>query len=226
MQGTYHPITKFFIEALEIFSQWGFDFVEGPEIDTEKFNFDLLRIPALHPARDMQDTFWLTDKHLLRTQTSNVQIRAMQDRKPPARLISPGRVFRHEAIDSTHLPLFHQMEGFVIDKGITLENLIGTIEAFAKQYFEKDVKIRFRPSYFPFVEPGLEVDVWWNNRWIEVMGCGMIHPEVIANMNITDKNYTGFAFGMGVERMIMSKYGISDMRKLYENDYRLLKQLG
>lgn len=225
MKGNYHPITNFFSDAINIFSQWGFNIVEGPEIDIEKYNFDLLRIPPLHPARDMQDTFWIDDTHLLRTQTSNVQVRAMEQSDPPARLISPGRVYRHEATDATHLPFFHQLEGFAIDRGITIEHLMGTLTEFAKTYFDTNIKMRFRPSYFPFVEPGMEMDIYWNGRWMEILGCGMIHREVIGNMGIIDKSITGFAFGIGVERMIMAKYSISDMRKLYSNDYRLLKQI-
>lgn len=223
--GSYHPITRFYIEALEIFSKWGFEPIEGPELDNQLFNFDMLRIPKHHPARDLQDTFWIDDDNLLRTQTSNVQIRSMQTRKPPVRLISPGRVFRKEAIDASHLPLFHQMEGFVIDKNINLGHLISILTDFTKSYLNKDTKIRFRPNYYPFVEPGLDMDIYFNGRWMEILGSGMIHNEVLKNMNIDPKLFSGFAFGLGVERMVMIKYKIMDIRKFYQNDYRLLKQM-
>ena len=234
--GKRHPLAKVEAEMADIFRSMGFDIVEGPEVENDYYNFEALNIPADHPARDTQDTFYITDNILLRTQTSSVQIHVMENKKPPIRVISPGRVFRSDAVDATHLPLFHQIEGLVVDKGITMANLVGTLDMLMKRLYGDDCKIRLRPHHFPFTEPSAEVDVLCfncggkgcsmckNEGYVELLGAGMVHPKVLANCGIDPNEYSGFAFGLGLERVVMRKYGINDLRLLYENDLRFLDQ--
>lgn len=234
--GHQHPLSLELDEIEEIFIGMGFDIVSGPEVEYDYYNFEALNIPKGHPARDTQDTFYINDTILLRTQTSPVQIRTMEKRKPPIRIISPGRVYRSDAVDATHSPLFHQIEGLVVDKGITLANLKGTLETLTRQMYGEDSVIRFRPHHFPFTEPSAEVDVQCfhchgegcrlckGEGWIELLGCGMVHPKVLANCGIDPEEYSGFAFGMGLERLVMRKYSIDDMRLFFENDIRFLNQ--
>ena len=234
--GHCHPLTLVQRDLEDIFIGLGFSIVEGPEVEYDYYNFQALNIPEEHPARDTQDTFYITEKMLLRTQTSSVQARVMEHQKPPIRIISPGRVYRSDAMDATHSPLFHQLEGLVIDKGITMGDLRGTLDAFAKKEFGSDTRIRFRPHHFPFTEPSAEVDISCfvcggkgcrlckNEGWIEILGAGMVHPHVLEMGGIDPTVYSGFAFGMGVERIAMLKYHIDDIRHLYENDVRFLSQ--
>ena len=234
--GHLHPLTQIQRNIEDIFIGMGFSIVEGPEVEYDYYNFQALNIPENHPARDTQDTFYITDNILLRSQTSPVQVRTMENQKPPIRIISPGRVYRSDAVDSTHSPLFHQIEGLVVDKGITMGDLKGMLETFAKTLFGEDTRLRFRPHHFPFTEPSAEVDVSCfvcggkgcrvckNEGWIEILGAGMVHPFVLENCGIDPNVYSGFAFGMGVERIAMKQYGIDDMRLLYENDVRFLNQ--
>lgn len=234
--GKVHPLTKVQYEMEDIFLGMGFSIAEGPEVETDYYNFTALNTPEFHPARDVQDTFYITDKVLLRSQTSTVQVHAMEQGKPPIRIISPGRVYRSDAVDGTHSPMFHQIEGLVIDKGITMGDLKGTLLMFAKQMFGEKTEIRFRPHHFPFTEPSCEVDVSCfvcggkgcslckGEGWIEILGAGMVHPNVLRMSGIDPEVYSGFAFGMGIERIVMTKFGISDMRLLYENDVRFLSQ--
>jgi phenylalanyl-tRNA synthetase alpha chain len=234
--GHIHPLTLVQRELEDIFIGMGFSIAEGPEVELDYYNFQALNIPENHPARDTQDTFYITDNILLRSQTSPVQARTMEIQKPPIRIISPGRVYRSDAVDATHSPLFHQLEGLVVDKGITMGDLKGILEIFAKQVFGEETKIRFRPHHFPFTEPSAEVDVSCFNcggkgcrickgeGWIEILGAGMVHPNVLRGCDIDPDVYSGFAFGFGVERIAMLKYHIDDMRLLYENDVRFLKQ--
>ena len=234
--GHLHPLTQIQRRIEEIFIGMGFSIAEGPEVEFDYYNFQALNIPENHPARDTQDTFYITENILLRSQTSPVQVRTMEKQKPPIRIISPGRVFRSDAVDATHSPLFHQVEGLVVDKGITMGDLKGMLEIFAKTLFGEDTKLRFRPHHFPFTEPSAEVDVSCfvcggkgcrvckNEGWIEILGAGMVHPFVLENCGIDPNEYSGFAFGMGVERIAMKHYGIDDMRLLYENDTRFLEQ--
>lgn len=234
--GTLHPLTKVQAQLEDIFLGMGFTIAEGPEVETDYYNFTALNTPEFHPARDVQDTFYITDKVLLRSQTSTTQVHAMEKNKPPIRVISPGRVYRSDAVDATHSPMFHQCEGLVIDKGITMADLKGTLETFAKAMFGDKTEIRFRPHHFPFTEPSCEVDVSCfvcggkgcsvckGEGWIEILGAGMVHPNVLRMSGIDPEIYSGFAFGMGIERIVMTKYGISDMRLLYENDVRFLSQ--
>lgn len=235
-QGKRHPLSKIQKEMEDIFVGMGFEIADGPEVEYDYYNFEALNIPANHPARDTQDTFYITDNILLRSQTSPVQVRVMEKTKPPIRIISPGRVYRSDAVDATHSPLFHQMEGLVIDKGITMGDLRGMLSMFAKRMFGPETKIRFRPHHFPFTEPSAEVDVSCfvcggkgcrvckGEGWIEILGAGMVHPFVLENCNIDPAVYSGFAFGMGIERVLMCKYNIDDMRLIYENDVRFLTQ--
>ena len=235
-QGHVHPLTKVQRELEEIFIGMGFSIAEGPEVEYDYYNFQALNIPENHPARDTQDTFYITDKILLRSQTSPVQVRTMEKQQPPIRVISPGRVYRSDAVDATHSPLFHQLEGLVVDKGITMGDLKGMLETFAKKFFGDDTKIRFRPHHFPFTEPSAEVDISCfvcggkgcrlckGEGWIEILGAGMVHPNVLRGCNIDPEVYSGFAFGVGIERIVMRKYNIDDMRLLYENDIRFLSQ--
>ncbi|WP_240127669.1 phenylalanine--tRNA ligase subunit alpha [Proteus mirabilis] len=222
--GGLHPVTRT-IERIEtFFGELGFSVESGPEIEDDYHNFDALNIPAHHPARADHDTFWFDAKRLLRTQTSGVQIRTMQNKQPPIRIIAPGRVYRND-YDQTHTPMFHQVEGLIVDKDISFTNLKGTLHDFLKNFFEEDMEIRFRPSYFPFTEPSAEVDVMGKNgKWLEVLGCGMVHPNVLRNVGIDPEVYSGFAFGMGMERLTMLRYGVTDLRSFFENDLRFLKQ--
>ncbi len=236
--GNLHPMTKIINEIEELFVSLGYDVVEGPEIETAAYSFDFLNIPSNHPARDSQDTFYITEDILLRVQTSSAQVRTMlsKEEKEPIRIISPGKVYRRDDDDATHSHQFAQIEGLVVDKNISLAHLKGTLELFAKKIFGSDREIRFRPSYFPFTEPSLEVDVNCFNcdgkgcyickqtGWIEILGAGMVHPNVLTKCGYNPKEWTGFAFGMGVERITMLKYGINDVRDLYTNDIRFLKQ--
>ena len=234
--GKLHPLTQVQRTIEDIFIGMGFSIAEGPEVEYDYYNFQALNIPENHPARDTQDTFYITENILLRSQTSPVQVRTMENQKPPIRVISPGRVFRSDAVDATHSPLFHQVEGLVVDKGITMGDLKGMLETFAKTLFGNDTRLRFRPHHFPFTEPSAEVDVSCfvcggkgcrvckNEGWIEILGAGMVHPYVLSNCGIDPEKYSGFAFGMGVERIAMKYYGIDDMRLLYENDTRFLEQ--
>ena len=234
--GHKHPLSKDLDEIKEIFIGMGFDIVSGPEVEYDYYNFEALNIPKDHPARDTQDTFYINDKILLRTQTSPVQVRVMEKQKPPIRIISPGRVYRSDAVDATHSPLFHQIEGLVVDKGITFANLKGTLETIIRRMYGENSVVRFRPHHFPFTEPSAEVDVQCfachgvgcrlckGEGWIELLGCGMVHPKVLQNCGIDPEVYSGFAFGMGLERLVMRKYSIDDMRLFYENDTRFLKQ--
>lgn len=259
-KGHIHPLTQTINNAVSIFAELGFEVVDGPEIETESYNFDALNVPKDHPSRDMQDTFWLKgnqkeqvtidqkqltesqrsningQKFLMRTHTSPVQVRYMEKNKPPFRIIVPGKVFRHEATDATHEVQFHQIEGLVVGEDISLANLKGTLELFFKKLFGEKTAIRFRPSFFPFVEPGVEIDVSCfkcgglgcslckKTGFIEVMGAGMVHPNVLNNAGIDSRKYRGFAFGVGVDRLVMLKYGIDDVRLLYAGDLRLVNQ--
>ncbi|MBR2907604.1 MAG: phenylalanine--tRNA ligase subunit alpha [Clostridia bacterium] len=234
--GHQHPLSAVQREMEDIFIGLGFSIVDGPEVELDYYNFQALNIPENHPARDTQDTFYITDNILLRSQTSPVQVRVMENKKPPLRIVSPGRVYRSDALDATHSPLFHQFEGLVVDKGITMADLKGVLEAFAKQMFGEETRIRFRPHHFPFTEPSAEVDVSCfvcggkgcrvckNEGWIEILGAGMVHPFVLENCGIDPNEYSGFAFGMGIERVAMTRYGIDDIRLFYENDERFLSQ--
>ncbi len=235
-RGHRHPNTIAQEEVERIFIGMGYEVVEGPEIETDYYNFEALNIPANHPAKDEQDTFYITKDIVLRTQTSPVQARVMEQGKLPIRIISPGRVFRSDEVDATHSPSFHQIEGLVIDKNITMADLKGTLEVFAKELFGEDTRTKFRPHHFPFTEPSAEMDVSCfkcggkgcrfckNEGWIEILGCGMVHPHVLSMCGIDPEEYTGFAFGVGLERIALLKYEIDDMRLLYENDERFLAQ--
>lgn len=236
MRGHRHP-NQIALEDLErVFIGMGYEVVDGPEVEYDRYNFELLNIPANHPAKDEQDTFYITKDILLRTQTSPVQARVMEKGKLPIRMISPGRVFRADEVDATHSPSFHQLEGLVIDKGITFADLKGTLEQFAKEFFGEKTKVKFRPHHFPFTEPSAEVDITCfkcggkgcrmckGSGWIEILGCGMVHPNVLDMCGIDKNEYQGFAFGIGLERVTLLKYEIDDMRLLYENDTRFLNQ--
>lgn len=234
--GHKHPLTIVLEEIEEIFIGMGFNIVEGPEIEYDYYNFEALNIPKNHPARDTQDTFYINENIVLRTQTSPMQIRTMENNKPPFKIISPGRVYRSDAVDATHSPVFHQIEGLVVDKNITFSDLKGTLEIFIKRLYGENSVIRFRPHHFPFTEPSAEVDVQCFNchgkgcrlckgeGFIEILGCGMVHPEVFKNCNIDPEIYSGFAFGLGLERIVMRRYNINDLRLFYDNDIRFLKQ--
>ncbi len=235
-RGHKHPNQVALEEIERIFTGMGYKVVFGPEVEYDYYNFEALNIPADHPAKDEQDTFYINDKIVLRTQTSPVQVREMEKGKIPIRMIAPGRVFRSDEVDATHSPCFHQVEGMVIDEGITFADLKGTLEAFAKKMFGEDTKVKFRPHHFPFTEPSAEMDVTCfkcggkgcrmckGEGWIEILGCGMIHPNVLDRCNVDRSKYSGFAFGIGLERIALLKYEIDDMRLLYENDVRFLKQ--
>ena len=234
--GHGHPNTIALEEVERIFVGMGYEVVEGPEVEYDYYNFEALKIPANHPAKDEKYTFYIIDKIVLRTQTSPVQARTMEKGKLPIRMISPGRVFRSDEVDATHSPSFHQIEGLVIDKGVTFADLKGTLQEFAKELFGPETKVKFRPHHFPFTEPSAEVDVTCfkcggkgclfckGEGWIEILGCGMVHPHVLEMSGIDPKEYSGFAFGVGLERIALLKYEIDDMRLLYENDDRFLKQ--
>jgi len=236
-QGLAHPISKVIKEIREIFSGLDFEFASGPEIETDFYNFTALNMPQNHPARQMQDTFYLPNNHLLRTHTSNVQIRKMLEQKPPLRVVALGRVFRRDS-DQTHTPMFHQIEGFVVDETTNMAHLKWVLEEFLRQFFEvKNIELRFRPSFFPFTEPSAEVDIGYkinqgriqigsNEKFMEILGCGMIHENVLKNCEIDSKKFQGSAFGMGIERLAMLKYGITDLRMFFENDLRFLQNYG
>ena len=235
-QGKRHPFEQVLGELKEIFLGMGFDIVSGPEVELDHYNFEMLNMPKSHPARDTQDTFYFTENVLLRTQTSPMQIRTMEKQKPPIRIICPGRVYRSDAVDATHSPIFHQCEGLVVDKGVTFSDLKGTLELFIKKLYGEETRVRFRPHHFPYTEPSAEMDMSCfkcggkgcsmckGEGWIEILGCGMVHPQVLENCGIDPEVYSGFAFGVGLERIAMMRYGIDDMRLLYENDLRFLKQ--
>ncbi len=222
--GSHHPISLVIRKIENIFLKYGFDIQDGPEIETEHYNFESLNILENHPARDMHDTFYLNNKLLLRTHTSSVQIHAMENSTAPFRVLAPGRVYRCDS-DPTHSPMFHQIEGLCVDTGITFSNLKWVLNNFIREFFEsKSIKTRFRPSYFPFTEPSAEMDIMFNNKWLEVLGCGMVHPNVLKNVNIDSKKYSGFAFGLGIERFAMLAYQIKDLRVFFENDINFLEQ--
>ena len=222
--GSHHPISLVIRKIENIFSKYGFDIQDGPEIETEHYNFESLNILENHPARDMHDTFYLNNKLLLRTHTSSVQIHAMENSTAPFRVLAPGRVYRCDS-DPTHSPMFHQIEGLCVDTDITFSNLKWILNNFIREFFEsKSIKTRFRPSYFPFTEPSAEMDIMFNNKWLEVLGCGMVHPNVLKNVNIDPKKYSGFAFGLGIERFAMLAYQIKDLRVFFENDINFLEQ--
>ncbi|VAW84830.1 Phenylalanyl-tRNA synthetase alpha chain [hydrothermal vent metagenome] len=233
--GGIHPISRTMARIEQIFAKAGFDVAEGPEIESDYYNFEALNIPADHPARAMHDTFYVNENTVLRTHTSPVQIRVMTSQEPPLRVIAPGRVYRCDS-DVTHTPMFHQVEGFLVDKNTSFAELKGLIHDFLREFFEEDLKVRFRPSYFPFTEPSAEVDmecvicvgkgcrVCSHTGWLEVLGCGMIQPKVFDNVGIDNEKYTGFAFGMGVERLTMLRYGVNDLRLFFDNDLRFLRQ--
>jgi phenylalanyl-tRNA synthetase alpha chain len=249
LRGHLHPVTNIIHKAQDIFLSMGFEVVEGPEVETQEFNFDLLNIPRDHPARDMQDTFHLesdvltksgalrlADELVLRTHTSSVQLRSMLERKPPVRLVVPGRCYRYEATDASHETTFHQLECLVIDEEISIRHLIATIRGFLSALFDQELKVRVRPSYFPFVEPGLEIDMncflceqkgcsaCKRTGWLEIAGAGMVHPNVLKNMGVDSATHSGFAFGMGIDRVMMLYYGVSDIRLVYSADLRFLGQ--
>ncbi|WP_111977162.1 phenylalanine--tRNA ligase subunit alpha [Algibacillus agarilyticus] len=222
--GGIHPVTRTIERIESFFSALGFQVRTGPEIEDDWHNFDALNIPDNHPARADHDTFYFNPKLVLRTQTSGVQIRTMENEKPPLRIISPGRVYRND-YDQTHTPMFHQVEGLMVDKNVSFTELKGILHDFLHNFFEEDLQIRFRPSFFPFTEPSAEVDVMGKNgKWLEVLGCGMVHPNVLRGVGIDPEEYTGFAFGMGVERLTMLRYGVTDLRSFFENDLRFNKQ--
>lgn len=222
--GGFHPVSKTIQRIEAFFGDLGFRVVEGPEVEDDFHNFDALNIPANHPARADHDTFYFTPSTMLRTQTSGVQIRTMETEQPPLRIISPGRVYRND-YDQTHTPMFHQVEGLMVDTDVSFTQLKGILVDFLRNYFEEELEVRFRPSYFPFTEPSAEVDVRrQGGQWLEVLGCGMVHPKVLQAVGIDSEKYTGFAFGMGVERLTMLRYGVNDLRAFFENDVRFLKQ--
>ncbi|GGD77992.1 phenylalanine--tRNA ligase subunit alpha [Lacimicrobium alkaliphilum] len=222
--GGLHPVSRTIARIEAFFGELGFAVKSGPEIEDGFHNFDALNIPANHPARADHDTFYFNPDLMLRTQTSGVQIRTMETEKPPLRIISPGRVYRND-YDQTHTPMFHQVEGLMVDENVSFAELKGILHDFLNHFFEQDMQVRFRPSYFPFTEPSAEVDVMGQNgKWLEVLGCGMVHPNVLKAVNIDPEKYTGFAFGMGVERLTMLRYQVNDLRAFFENDLRFLKQ--
>jgi phenylalanyl-tRNA synthetase alpha chain len=235
--GSSHPITLVMNDLIECFTGMGFEVLQGPEVELDHYNFELMNIPKNHPARDAQDTFYMDDNVVLRTHTSPMQARAMLTRKPPIRIVCPGRVYRADEVDATHSPVFHQMEGLVVDEHVTMADLRGTLDAFAKHMYGPEVEVRFRPSFFPFTEPSAEVDltcpachgkgcrICKDTGWVEILGSGMVNPRVLEMCGIDSTRYSGFAFGMGLERLAMRRYGIQDMRLLYEGDARLLSQL-
>ena len=236
LKGKKHPLITVLDDLKDIFIGMGFSIAEGPEVELDYYNFEALNIPKDHPARDTQDTFYIDESVVMRTQTSPVQVRTMEEQKPPIRIISPGRVYRSDAMDATHSPVFHQVEGLVIDKNITMADLKGTLEVFVKKLYGEETRLRFRPHHFPFTEPSAEVDISCFNcggegcrickgeGWIEILGCGMVHPKVLKNCGIDPEEYSGFAFGIGLERVAMFRYDIDDIRLFYENDVRFLEQ--
>ena len=224
--GALHPVTRTIERISSLFRAIGFEVAEGPEIEDDYHNFEALNIPAHHPARAMQDTFYFPDGRLLRTHTSPVQVRVMKSRRPPLRIIAPGRVYRCDS-DQTHTPMFHQVEGLMVGEDVSFAHLKGVLHDFLRHFFEADdLEVRFRPSYFPFTEPSAEVDIRGERGWLEILGSGMVHPKVLENCGIDSERHTGFAFGMGVERLAMLRYGVDDLRAFFENDIRFLKQFG
>lgn len=235
--GYKHPLSVVLDELKEIFMGMGYSIADGPEVELDYYNFEALNLPKDHPARDTQDTFYISENTLLRTQTSPVQVRVMEKQKPPIRIIAPGRVYRSDEVDANHSPLFHQIEGLAVDKGITMGDLKGTLETFAKRLYGEDAVVRFRPHHFPFTEPSAEMDIQCfscggkgcrlckGEGWIEILGCGMVHPKVLENCGIDPEEYQGFAFGIGLERIVMRKFKIDDMRLLYENDMKFFESI-
>lgn len=222
--GGLHPVTRTLQRIEKLFNSLGFATASGPEIESDFYNFTALNIPENHPARAMHDTFYIDPQHLLRTHTSPVQIRYMEANQPPLKIISPGRVYRFDS-DATHSPMFHQVEGLWVDEEVSFANLKGVVQDFLQRFFERDdLRVRFRPSFFPFTEPSAEMDMSWNDGWLEIGGCGMVHPNVLKHVNIDSEKYLGFAFGLGVERLAMLRYGVNDLRQFYESDLRFLKQ--
>lgn len=234
--GKQHPLSRVLDEVKDIFIGMGFSIAEGPEVEYDHYNFEALNIPKDHPARDTQDTFYIAENVLLRTQTSPVQVRAMEHNRPPIRIIAPGRVYRSDAVDATHSPLFHQIEGLIVDRGVRMSDLKGVLELFAKKLYGEDTVVRFRPHHFPFTEPSAEMDIQCfqchgagcrlckNEGWIEILGCGMVHPKVLEGCDIDPNEFSGYAFGVGLERIVMGRYKIDDIRLFYENDVRFLHQ--
>ncbi len=227
-RGNLHPVSRTLERITDIFARLGYQLADGPEIEDDFHNFEALNFPPHHPARAMHDTFYFPDGRVLRTHTSGVQVRFMTENKPPLRMIAAGKVYRSDS-DQTHTPMFHQVEGLLIDETSSFADLKGTLTEFVRAFFERDFEMRFRPSYFPFTEPSAEVDIAWqqpdgSTRWLEVLGCGMVHPNVLRNCGIDPERYTGFAFGLGVERFAMLRYGVNDLRSFFENDTRFLKQ--
>jgi phenylalanyl-tRNA synthetase alpha chain len=227
-RGSLHPVSRTLERIADIFSRLGYELADGPEIEDDAHNFEALNFPPHHPARAMHDTFYFPDGRLLRTHTSPVQVRYMRERQPPFRMIAMGKVYRSDS-DQTHTPMFHQMEGLLVDETSSFADLKGTLKTFVEAFFERDFEMRFRPSYFPFTEPSAEVDIRWDladgsTRWLEVLGCGMVHPNVLRQCGIDPERYTGFAFGLGIERFAMLRYGVDDLRSFFENDLRFLRQ--
>jgi phenylalanyl-tRNA synthetase alpha chain len=228
-RGGLHPVTMAMERAIAIFTKLGFDVATGPEVETDHYNFETLNFPPHHPARAMHDTFYFGDGRLLRTHTSPVQIRVMERGQPPFRIIAPGKVYRSDS-DQTHTPMFHQVEGLLVGKGVSMADLKGVLHTFVNAFFERSLAMRFRPSYFPFTEPSAEVDIGWDKGdgsepgWLEILGCGMVHPNVLRACKVDPEIYTGYAFGMGVERLAMLRYGVTDLRQFFENDLEFLQQ--
>ena len=228
-RGGLHPVTMAMERAIGIFTKLGFDVATGPEVEDDHYNFEALNFPPHHPARAMHDTFYFGDGRLLRTHTSPVQIRVMEKGEPPFRIIAPGKVFRSDS-DQTHTPMFHQVEGLLVGRGVSMADLKGVLHTFVNAFFERSLAMRFRPSYFPFTEPSAEVDIGWDKGdgsepgWLEILGCGMVHPNVLRGCGVDPEEFTGYAFGMGVERMAMLRYGVSDLRQFFENDLEFLRQ--
>ena len=222
-QGSIHPVSKTINDICNFFEKMGFDIEAGPEAEVDYYNFEALNVPDDHPAKDMHDTFYLNNSGLLRTHTSPVQIRTMEKSEAPHRIICPGKVYRKDS-DLTHTPMFHQIEGLVVEEGASFAQLKGLLNDFLEDFFGEEVELRFRPSYFPFTEPSAEADIRWKKNWLEVLGCGMVHPNVLKGVGVDTKKYSGFAFGLGVERMAMLKYDIPDLRAFFENDIRFLEQ--
>ena len=228
-RGGLHPVTKVMERAIGIFNKLGFEVATGPEVEDDHYNFETLNFPPHHPARAMHDTFYFGDGRLLRTHTSPVQIRVMERSEPPFRIIAPGKVYRSDS-DQTHTPMFHQVEGLLVGEGVSMADLKGVLHTFVNAFFERSLAMRFRPSYFPFTEPSAEVDISWDKgdgsqpSWLEILGCGMVHPNVLRACDVDPEKYTGYAFGMGVERLAMLRYGVTDLRQFFENDLEFLRQ--
>jgi phenylalanyl-tRNA synthetase alpha chain len=230
-RGGLHPVTRAMDRAIGIFTKLGFDVATGPEVEDDHYNFESLNFPPHHPARAMHDTFYFGDGRLLRTHTSPVQIRVMEQSDPPYRIIAPGKVYRSDS-DQTHTPMFHQIEGLLVAEGVSMADLKGILHTFVNAFFERSLAMRFRPSYFPFTEPSAEVDIGWEKGddsepgWLEILGCGMVHPNVLRGCDVDPEKYTGYAFGMGIERLAMLRYGVTDLRQFFENDLEFLRQFG